>query len=62
MLFEGVNFNEGEVRKMSPGEFESRHLDLFWLDRDEATRKKMLGQVYAIIGKSAGRGNKKKGK
>ncbi len=49
MIFECVNFNEEEVKKMSRDEFESRHIDLFWQDRDEATRKKMLGQVYEII-------------
>lgn len=49
MLFEQVNFNEEEIRKMSREEFESRHIGLFWLDREEATRKKMLGQVYDLI-------------
>lgn len=51
MFYERVNFNEEEVKKMSREDFESRHLDLFWLDRDEATRKKMLGEVYDIINK-----------
>lgn len=49
MIFEGVNFNDEEVRKMSREEFESRHIELFWKGRDEATRKKMLAQVYSII-------------
>lgn len=53
MIFENVNFNEEEIKKMSRDEFESRHINLFWLDRDEATRKKMLGQVYDIINKPA---------
>lgn len=53
MIFERVNFNDKEVRKMSREDFESRHVDLFWLDRDEATRKKMLGQVYDLINKPA---------
>lgn len=53
MIFEGVNFNEGEIKKISRDEFESRHIDLFWLNRDEATRKKMLGQVYDLITKPA---------
>lgn len=53
MIFEGVNFNEEEIKKMIWDEFESRHINLFWLDRDEATRKKMLGQVYDIINKPA---------
>lgn len=53
MFYERVNFNEEEVKKMSRDEFESRHIDLFWLDRDEATRKKMLGEVHDIITKPA---------
>lgn len=53
MIFEHVNFNEEEIKKMSREEFESRHIGLFWLDRDEATRKKMLGQAYDIISKPA---------
>lgn len=53
MFYEQVNFNEEEVKKMSREDFESRHIDLFWLDRDEATRKKMLGEVYDIITKPA---------
>lgn len=53
MFYERVNFNEEEVKKMSREDFESRHINLFWLDRDEATRKKMLGEVYDIIHKPA---------
>lgn len=53
MFYERVNFNEEEVKKMNRDEFESRHINLFWLDRDEATRKKMLGEVYDIINKPA---------
>lgn len=49
MFYERVNFNEEEVKKMNREDFESRHLNLFWLDRDEATRKKMLGEVFDII-------------
>lgn len=58
MIFEGVNFNEEEVRKMTQDEFESRHIDLFWLDRDKATRKKMLSQAYGLINKPAKRSKK----
>ncbi len=52
MIFERVNFNDEEIKKMSRDEFESRHINLFWLDRDEATRKKILGQVYDLITKA----------
>ncbi len=49
MIYEQVNFNEEEVSKMSPEEFEDRHLQILWPDRDEETRKKMLAQVYGLI-------------
>lgn len=55
MIFEGVNFNDDEVRKLSREEFEQQHLGLFWRDRDEATRKKMLAQAYGLICKPAAR-------
>ena len=53
MIFENVNFNEEEVRKLSAEEFEERHIGLFWLDREEQTRKKMLSQVYKLITRPA---------
>lgn len=59
MIFERVNFNDEEIKKMSRDEFESRHINLFWLDRDEATRKKILGQVYDLITKPAKRTRQK---
>jgi hypothetical protein len=59
MIFERVNFNDEEIKKMSRDEFESRHINLFWLDRDEATRKKMLGHVYDLITKPAKRTKQK---
>lgn len=52
MIYEGVNFNEEEIKKMSREKFESMHIDLFWQNRDKVTRKKMLGQVYEIINPS----------
>lgn len=59
MIFERVNFNDEEIKKVSRDEFESRHINLFWLDRDEATRKKILGQVYDLITKPAKRTKQK---
>lgn len=58
MTFEGVNFNEPVVKTMTKEEFEAKHLNLFWLNRDEATRKKMLGQVYDFITKPARKASK----
>ena len=59
MIFEGVNFNEEEIRKMEQDKFESMHIDLFWQNRDEATRKKMLGQVYELVNKPARKSKQK---
>lgn len=61
MIFEGVNFSEKAVQKMSRDEFESRHIGLFWQDRDEATRKRMLGQAYDLIRKPVRRIRQKSG-
>lgn len=46
MIVDQVNFNGPEVAKMTREEFISSHIGLFWLDRDESTRRKMLGDVY----------------
>lgn len=59
MFFEGVNFNDEVVKKMSQEEFESRHIEHFWKDRDISTRKKMLGEVYDLITKPAKTSKKK---
>lgn len=58
MIFEGVNFNGPVVKTMTKDDFEAKHLNLLWLDRDEATRKKMLGQVYDLITKPARKASK----
>lgn len=49
LKYENVTFVREEVKKMSKGAFVAQHLNVFWLDRDEATRKKMLGAVYDLI-------------
>ena len=46
MIFERVNFNDEEIKKMSRDEFESRHINLF-------------GQVYDLITKPAKRTKQK---
>ncbi len=62
MIFESVNFNDEEVRKMSAVEFEARHVNLLWKDRDPAIRKKMLSQAYGIITGTPERRKKKSSK
>lgn len=49
LKYENVTFIKEEVKKMSKGAFVAQHLNVFWLDRDESTRKKMLGAVYDLI-------------
>jgi hypothetical protein len=49
LKYEGVTFIVEAVRAMSRSEFVKAHVDAFWLDRDESTRKKMLGRVYGLI-------------
>lgn len=49
MIFEGVNFNEQSVRKMKKKDFIDAHKSVFWLDRDEKEREKMLSDVYDTI-------------
>lgn len=51
MIYEGVNFNEVVIREMTKEDFEAMHVNVLWPDRDEATRRKMLGEVHGIITK-----------
>lgn len=53
MIFEGVNFNEKAIGQMSFEKFEQQHVNLFWKDKDAATRSKMLKQAYGLIVKPA---------
>lgn len=58
MTVDRVNFNEEEVRKMSEEDFIARHAGLFWLDRDEQTRRKMLADVYSRIARPKAKARK----
>ena len=55
MIYEKVTFVEEEIKKMSKEVFIEKHLGVFWVDRDEETRKKMLADVYKRI---TGKGKK----
>ena len=46
MRYEGVTFVEEACKGMSKEEFIEHHKDVFWQDRDEKTREKMLADVY----------------
>ena len=47
--FEGVTFIRSECVKMTREDFITRHLHVFWTDRKEATRRKMLGKAYDLM-------------
>lgn len=49
MKYEGVTFVDAEAKKLKRAEFIQTHLSVFWLDRDEPTRKRMLGNVHDLI-------------
>lgn len=54
LKYEGVNFVIGAVKAMSKDEFISLHVNVFWKDRTEKQRRKMLSDVYQkITGKSS---------
>lgn len=59
MIFEGVNFNEEQVKTMSREAFVALHENLLWQDREASIRKKMLGQVYDLTTKPAAKTKKK---
>lgn len=62
MRYEGVTFVEAVCKGMSRDEFIEAHKDVFWPDRDEDTRVKMLADVYERMtggGKPAAKGKKK---
>jgi hypothetical protein len=49
LTYEGVTFVKSAVAVMTKDAFVKAHVDVFWLDRDKPTRKKMLGRVYDLI-------------
>lgn len=49
LRFEGVTFVKTECVKLSRDEFIKRHVDIFWLDKDKPTRKKMLSSAYDLM-------------
>lgn len=49
MRIEGVTFIDSAVLQMKKKEFIEKHLNVFWLDRNEEDRKKMLSDAYDMI-------------
>lgn len=46
--FENVTFVKANVLRVKKEDFISSHLNIFWRDKDEETRKKMLSQAYDL--------------
>lgn len=53
LRYENVTFLKEPVQKQTKEEFISAHLNVFWREKEEKVRKKMLGQVYDLIKKPA---------
>lgn len=51
MRYEGVTFIESSISRMDKEAFVEQHMSLFWKNRDEKIRRKMLGEVYDLITK-----------
>ena len=49
LKYENVTFLKEPAKRLSKEEFIAHHLNIFWPDRDEETRKKMLGAVHDLI-------------
>lgn len=47
--YENVTFDKAAVAGMSREDFIERHIGIFWQDRDERTRRKMLEAVYRLV-------------
>lgn len=49
LKYENVTFLKEPAKKLTRDEFIAQHLNVFWLDRKESTRRKMLGVVHDLI-------------
>lgn len=54
ICFEKVSFSVEYAMSVTKGEFVEHHVSVFWQDRSEADRRKMLADAYDILTKGAG--------
>ena len=47
--YENVTFLKEPAKRLTREEFIAQHLNVFWQDQKESTRRKMLGTVHDII-------------
>ena len=55
VVFECVSFSVEYAMGVTKEEFIEQHVNVFWQDRSDADRRKMLGDAYDILTKGAGR-------
>ncbi len=49
LKYENVTFLKDPAKRLTRDEFIAQHLNVFWQDRKESTRRKMLGTVHDLI-------------
>lgn len=49
LKYENVTFLKEPARRLTRDEFIAQHLNVFWQDRKEEVRRKMLGSVHDLI-------------
>ena len=49
LKYENVTFLREPAKKLTSDEFIALHLNVFFQDRDEDTRRKMLSEVHDLI-------------
>lgn len=49
LKYENVTFLIEPAKRLTREEFIAQHLNVFWQNRKESTRKKMLGEVHDLI-------------
>lgn len=59
LRYENVTFLKEPVQRQTRDEFIAVHLNVFWRDKEERIRRKMLGQVYDLIKKPARQAKRK---
>lgn len=57
LKYEGVTFLMAPAKALTKEEFIAKYLNVFWQDKSEEIRRKMLGNVYNLI-KGTGKSKK----
>ena len=49
LRYENVSFVKDYARRQTKEEFIASHINIYWQNRKESTRRKMLSEVYDLI-------------